>query len=51
MLTRAPARFGHAQLEPLIEAGFAPQTALRLLAFGSACGWVNRLRLGLGVAA
>ncbi|EMA8649179.1 CMD domain-containing protein [Cronobacter sakazakii] len=51
MLTRAPARFGHAQLEPLIEAGFDAQDALRLLAFGSVCDWVNRLRLGLGVVA
>ncbi|ELY3802099.1 carboxymuconolactone decarboxylase family protein [Cronobacter sakazakii] len=51
MLTRAPARFGHAQLEPLTEAGFDAQNALRLLAFGSVCGWVNRLRLGLGVVA
>ncbi|MDK1300384.1 CMD domain-containing protein, partial [Cronobacter malonaticus] len=51
MLTRAPARFGHAQLEPLTDAGFDAQDALRLLAFGSACGWINRLRLGLGVAA
>ncbi|EPW7974428.1 CMD domain-containing protein [Cronobacter turicensis] len=49
MLTRAPARFGHAQLEPLTDAGFDAQTALRLLAWGSVCGWVNRLRLGLGV--
>ncbi|EKY3198903.1 carboxymuconolactone decarboxylase family protein [Cronobacter turicensis] len=51
MLTRAPARFGHAQLEPLTDAGFDAQTALRLLAWGSVCGWVNRLRLGLGVTA
>ncbi|ELY5788461.1 carboxymuconolactone decarboxylase family protein [Cronobacter turicensis] len=49
LLTRAPARFGHAQLEPLTDAGFDAQTALRLLAWGSVCGWVNRLRLGLGV--
>ncbi|EOC0076515.1 CMD domain-containing protein [Cronobacter turicensis] len=49
MLTRAPARFGHAQLEPLTDAGFDAKTALRLLAWGSVCGWVNRLRLGLGV--
>ncbi|WP_105596699.1 carboxymuconolactone decarboxylase family protein [Cronobacter turicensis] len=49
MLTRAPARFGHAQLEPLTDASFDAQTALRLLAWGSVCGWVNRLRLGLGV--
>ncbi|CCJ75474.1 Putative oxidoreductase [Cronobacter muytjensii 530] len=48
-LTRAPARFSHTQLQPLVEAGVDESAALRLLAFGSACGWVNRLRLGLGV--
>ncbi|ALB62910.1 Putative oxidoreductase [Cronobacter condimenti 1330] len=51
MLTRAPERFSHAQLMPLLEADVDAHDALRLLAYGSACGWVNRLRLALGVTA
>ncbi|EOC1343565.1 hypothetical protein [Cronobacter dublinensis] len=50
-LTRAPARFSHTQLQPLVEAGVDVNAAVRLLACGSLCGWVNRLRLALGVTA
>ncbi|WP_029589732.1 CMD domain-containing protein [Franconibacter helveticus] len=47
-LTRAPDRFSAAQLNPLREQGYDAQAALRLLAWSGLCGWINRLRMGLG---
>ncbi|MER0125949.1 CMD domain-containing protein [Franconibacter daqui] len=47
-LTRAPDRFSAAQLTPLLDQGYSADAALRLLAWAGLCGWINRLRMGLG---
>lgn len=50
-LTRAPDRFNHALLQPLVEQGCALQQALALLVWTGFCGWLNRLKIGLGAPA
>lgn len=51
LLTRAPDRFSHAHFLPLIEQGFNAQQALALLVWAGFCGWLNRLKMGLGETA
>lgn len=48
LLTRAPDRFSHAHFQPLIEQGSPAPQALALLAWAGFCGWLNRLKMGLG---
>lgn len=48
LLTRAPDRFSQAHLQPLVEHGLSTEEALRLVIWASFCGWLNRLKLGLG---
>ncbi|NBC97803.1 CMD domain-containing protein [Atlantibacter hermannii] len=47
-LTRAPDRFSPAHFQPLIAQGLSSDQALRLLVWTGFCGWLNRLKLGLG---
>ena len=47
-LTRAPDRFSQAHLQPLMEHGLSADQALRLLVWSGFCGWLNRLKMGLG---
>lgn len=47
-LTRAPDRFSHAHIQPLIEQGFSAQQALSLMVWTGFSGWLNRLKIGLG---
>ncbi|HEX4502380.1 MAG TPA: CMD domain-containing protein [Scandinavium sp.] len=48
LITRAPDRFSAAQFTPLTERGLSPEQAFALLARSSLCGWLNRLKIGLG---
>lgn len=48
LMTRAPDRFSAAQFTPLIEQGLSSEQAFALLAWSGLCGWLNRLRIGLG---
>ncbi|WNN46906.1 CMD domain-containing protein [Siccibacter colletis] len=50
VLTRSPDRFSAAQFTPVLEAGFSRDDALRLLSLTALCGWLNRLKIGLGDA-
>ena len=47
-LTRAPDRFSQAHFQPLLEQGISSQRALSLLVWAGFCGWLNRLKMGLG---
>ncbi|SNY59299.1 carboxymuconolactone decarboxylase family protein [Enterobacter sp. CC120223-11] len=48
LVTRAPDRFSAAQFSPLTEQGLSVDQAFTLLAWSGACGWINRLKIGLG---
>lgn len=48
LITRAPDRFSAAQFNPLVEQGFSTQQAVNLLVWSGVCGWLNRLKIGLG---
>jgi uncharacterized protein YciW len=48
LLTRAPDRFSAAQFTPLTEQGLSDEQAFSLLAWSGLCGWLNRLKIGLG---
>lgn len=48
LLTRAADRFSAAQFTPLTEQGFSAGQAIHLLAWCALCGWLNRLKIGLG---
>jgi hypothetical protein len=48
LLTRAPDRFSAAQLTPSLNTGF-PSAAIDLLAWSGLCGWMNRLKIALGM--
>ncbi|WP_318369589.1 CMD domain-containing protein [Enterobacter sp.] len=48
LITRAPDRFSAAQFNPLVEQGFSAQQAVNLLVWSGVCGWLNRLKIGLG---
>lgn len=48
LMTRAPDRFSAAQFTPLTEQGFSVEQAFELLAWSGVCGWLNRLKIGLG---
>lgn len=47
-LTRAPDRFSHAHYQPLIEQGLPAHQAMRIVVWVGLCGWLNRLKMGLG---
>ncbi|HFZ2392323.1 CMD domain-containing protein [Klebsiella aerogenes] len=49
LLTRAPDRFSAAQLTPLTEYGLSRVEAIDLLTWCGLCGWLNRLKIALGV--
>jgi len=48
LISRAPDRFSAAQFSPLTEQGLSVDQAFTLLAWSGACGWINRLKIGLG---
>ncbi|MGU3522581.1 CMD domain-containing protein [Enterobacteriaceae bacterium C23F] len=48
LITRAPDRFSAAQFSPLCEQGLSAEQAFTLLAWSGVCGWINRLKIGLG---
>lgn len=48
LMTRAPDRFSAAQFTPLTEQGLSHEQAFTLLAWSGICGWLNRLKIGLG---
>jgi len=48
LMTRAPDRFSAAQFTPLTEQGLSDEQAFALLARSGICGWLNRLKIGLG---
>lgn len=48
LLARAPDRFSAAQFTPLTEQGLSTDQAFSLLAWSGLCGWLNRLKIGLG---
>jgi uncharacterized protein YciW len=48
LMTRAPDRFSAAQFTPLTEQGLSREQAFALLAWSGVCGWLNRLKIGLG---
>jgi hypothetical protein len=49
LLTRAPDRFSAAQLTPLAEHGLSHAQIIDILAWSGACGWMNRLKIALGM--
>ncbi|EML7264287.1 carboxymuconolactone decarboxylase family protein [Raoultella ornithinolytica] len=49
LLTRAPDRFSAAQLTPLAEQGLSHAQIVDILAWSGACGWMNRLKIALGI--
>lgn len=49
LLTRAPDRFSAAQLTPLAEQGLSHAQIIDILAWSGACGWMNRLKIALGI--
>lgn len=48
LISRAPDRFSAAQFSPLTEQGLCAEEAFTLLAWSGFCGWLNRLKIGLG---
>lgn len=49
-LTRSPDRFSAAHLQPASDADVPRDVLLRLLGLTALCGWLNRLKIGLGSA-
>lgn len=48
LIIRAPDRFSAAQFSPLTGHGLSVEQAFALLAWSGVCGWINRLKIGLG---
>ncbi|WP_434641703.1 CMD domain-containing protein [Klebsiella sp. I138] len=49
LLTRAPDRFSAAHLTPLSEHGLSREQIVDILAWCGLCGWMNRLKIALGI--